>query len=111
MAEKDSRILIFSKTCVPSPLVLPGMPETSQTSLGRRKSSLSTGSSGSGGSGASKSGRKTPLELRKIRDNPDRKVRKMSMAPNEAFIVEESMLEDLCEASGEEARDGGNILL
>ena len=63
------------------------------------------------GSGASKSGRKTPLELRKIRDNPDRKVRKMSMAPNEAFIVEESMLEDLCEASGEEARDGGNILL
>ena len=35
----------------------------------------------------------------------------MSMAPNEAFIVEESMLEDLCEVSGEEARDGGNIIL
>merc|ERR1712128_388304 len=35
----------------------------------------------------------------------------MSVAPNEAFIVEETMLEDLCEASGEEARDGGNIIL
>ena len=32
------------------------------------------------------------LELRTIRDNADRKVRRMSLALNEAFIVEESML-------------------
>lgn len=55
--------------------------------------------------------RRRSKELRKIRDKPDRMCRKASMAPDQAFIVEEALLEDLCEIAGEEAYDGGNIIL
>merc|ERR1711990_581670 len=37
--------------------------------------------------------------------------RKASVAPDEAFIVEEVLLEDLCALAGEEALEGGNIIL
>merc|ERR1711892_807971 len=83
--------------------------DKSSTSLKSRSSAGNASATSSNGQPQQR--RKTPLELRRIRDASDRKVRKMSVAPNEAFIVEETMLEDLCEASGEEARDGGNIIL
>ena len=37
--------------------------------------------------------------------------RKASTAPDQAFIVEEALLEDLCAIAGEEAHDGGNIIM
>ena len=49
--------------------------------------------------------------LRQIRDEPNRLCRKASVAPDEAFIVEEVLLEDLCALAGEEALEGGNIIL
>jgi hypothetical protein len=52
-----------------------------------------------------------PEELRKIRDKPNRTCRKASTAPDQAFIVEEALLEDLCAIAGEEAHEGGNIIL
>jgi len=52
-----------------------------------------------------------PEELRKIRDKPNRMCRKASTAPDQAFIVEEALLEDLCAIAGEEAHDGGNIIM
>merc|ERR1712168_1005338 len=55
--------------------------------------------------------RKTLRELRQIRDEPNRLCRKASVAPDEAFIVEEVLLEDLCAIAGEEALEGGNIIL
>merc|ERR1712168_544232 len=55
--------------------------------------------------------RKSNKELRKIRDKPSRMCRKASTAPDQAFIVEEALLEDLCAIAGEEAHDGGNIIL
>merc|ERR1711917_193696 len=55
--------------------------------------------------------RKTLRELRQIRDEPNRLCRKASVAPDEAFIVEEVLLEDLCALAGEEALEGGNIIL
>jgi len=55
--------------------------------------------------------RKKSKELRKIRDKPDRLCRKASTAPDQAFIVEETLLEDLCAIAGEEAFGGGNIIL
>ena len=51
------------------------------------------------------------IVLRQIRDEPNRLCRKTSILPDEAFIVEEVLLEDLCALSGEEAREGGNIIL
>ena len=61
------------------------------------------------------SGRRTPLyyfeHFRKIRDKPNRMCRKASTAPDQAFIVEEALLEDLCAIAGEEAHDGGNIIM
>merc|ERR1712168_1288489 len=55
--------------------------------------------------------RKSNKELRKIRDKPSRMCRKASTVPDQAFIVEEALLEDLCAIAGEEAHDGGNIIL
>lgn len=55
--------------------------------------------------------RRKSKELRKIRDKPNRMCRKASTAPDQAFIVEEALLEDLCAIAGEEAHDGGNIIL
>jgi len=52
-----------------------------------------------------------PEDLRKIRDKPNRMCRKASTAPDQAFIVEEALLEDLCAIAGEEAHDGGNIIM
>ena len=49
--------------------------------------------------------------FRKIRDKPNRMCRKASTAPDQAFIVEEALLEDLCAIAGEEAHEGGNIIL
>ena len=49
--------------------------------------------------------------FRKIRDKPNRTCRKASTAPDQAFIVEEALLEDLCAIAGEEAHEGGNIIL
>ena len=48
--------------------------------------------------------------FRQIRDEPNRLCRKASVAPDEAFIVEEVLLEDLCAIAGEEALEGGNII-
>ena len=50
-------------------------------------------------------------DFRKIRDKPNRMCRKASTAPDQAFIVEEALLEDLCAIAGEEAHDGGNIIM
>ena len=50
-------------------------------------------------------------DFRKIRDKPNRMCRKASTAPDQAFIVEEALLEDLCAIAGEEAHEGGNIIL
>jgi len=55
--------------------------------------------------------RRKSKELRKIRDKPNRMCRKASTAPDQAFIVEEALLEDLCAIAGEEAHEGGNIIL
>merc|ERR1712168_264982 len=55
--------------------------------------------------------RRKSKELRKIRDKPNRMCRKASTAPDQAFIVEEALLEDLCAIAGEEAHDGGNIIM
>ncbi|CBY21410.1 unnamed protein product [Oikopleura dioica] len=46
-----------------------------------------------------------------IRDRSDRSVRRASVAPNFNFVVEEGILEDLCEIAGEEAEIGGEIML
>merc|ERR1711973_37067 len=54
--------------------------------------------------------RKSIKDLRKIRDK-DRECRRTSVVPDVGFIVEEGLLEDLCEISGEEAKNGGNILM
>ena len=53
----------------------------------------------------------TIVMFRQIRDEPNRLCRKASVAPDEAFIVEEVLLEDLCALAGEEALEGGNIIL
>jgi hypothetical protein len=58
----------------------------------------------------SKEKKRTPSELRQIRDSYARSVRKTSVMPQEEFIIEEGMLEDLCEIAGEEAAKGGGIL-
>ena len=48
--------------------------------------------------------------LRSIRDDENRLIRKTSIAPDQAFICEETILEDLCELSGLEARTvGGKV--
>ena len=49
--------------------------------------------------------------LRKIREKPNRTCRKASTAPDQAFIVEEALLEDLCAIAGEEAHEDGNIIV
>ena len=54
--------------------------------------------------------RRSRKDLCKIRDK-DRDLRRMSRAPDVGFIVEEGLLEDLCELAGEEAHDGGTIIL
>ena len=54
--------------------------------------------------------RKSIKDLRKIRDK-DREMRRTSIVPDIGFIVEEGLLEDLCEISGEEAKNGGNIIM
>ena len=51
------------------------------------------------------------VDSRAIRDKPNRLCRKASTAPDQAFIVEEALLEDLCAIAGEEAHDGGNIIM
>ena len=48
--------------------------------------------------------------FRQIQDEPNRLCRKASVAPEEAFIVEEVLLEDLCALSGEKALESGNII-
>jgi len=55
--------------------------------------------------------RRSRKEMCKIRDNEFRELRRLSKVPSIGFIVEEGLLEDLCEISGEEAHDGGNIIL
>jgi len=77
------------------------------------KSNSSYVSNKSNVSNKSKKKRKSrkPEELRKIRDNSNRMCRKASTAPDQAFIVEEALLEDLCAIAGEEAHEGGNIIL
>merc|ERR1711937_509434 len=54
--------------------------------------------------------RKSIKDLRKIRDK-DSECRRTSVVPDVGFIVEEGLLEDLCEISGEEAKNGGNIIM
>jgi len=54
--------------------------------------------------------RKSIKALRSIRDDENRLIRKTSIAPDQAFICEETILEDLCELSGLEARTvGGKV--
>ena len=48
------------------------------------------------------------LFFRSIRDDENRVIRKTSIAPDQAFICEETILEDLCQLSGLEARGLGN---
>ena len=62
-------------------------------------------------SGPKKGPRVICVMFRQIRDEPNRLCRKASVAPDEAFIVEEVLLEDLCAIAGEEALEGGNIIL
>lgn len=52
--------------------------------------------------------RKSVQVLRSIRDNDNRLIRKTSIAPDQSFICEETILEDLCEISGLEAKGAGN---
>lgn len=82
-------------------------------SLTELKSNTSYKSNASNKSNKSQKKRKSrkPEELRKIRDKPNRMCRKASTAPDQAFIVEEALLEDLCAIAGEEAHEGGNIIL
>jgi len=82
-------------------------------SLTELKSNTSYKSNVSNKSNKSQKKRKSrkPEELRKIRDKPNRTCRKASTAPDQAFIVEEALLEDLCAIAGEEAHEGGNIIL
>merc|ERR1712168_480499 len=87
-----------------------GAPQLKSLSEITRQSVPSSRSSAiSGLSGQNR--RKTLRELRQIRDEPNRLCRKASVAPDEAFIVEEVLLEDLCAIAGEEALEGGNIIL
>merc|ERR1712018_531023 len=41
--------------------------------------------------------KRSKKEMRKIRDNENRELRRLSKAPSVGFIVEEGLLEDLCE--------------
>ena len=59
----------------------------------------------------SKGRRRSCRELCKIRDNDERDRRRTSVQPDQSFIVEEGLLEDLCELAGEEANTGGNIIM
>lgn len=77
-----------------------GTSSESKTSLARRRSTL-----------IGPKRRRTARELRQIRDQPTRLCRKSSVAPDESFIVEEVILEDLCALAGEEANKGGNLIL
>jgi len=77
-----------------------GASSDSKTSLPRRRSTM-----------VGPKRRRTARELRQIRDQPTRLCRKSSVAPDEAFIVEEVLLEDLCALAGEEANKGGNLIL
>merc|ERR1711917_81542 len=87
-----------------------GAPQLrSLSEITRQSVPSSRGSAISGLSGQKR--RKTLRELRQIRDEPNRLCRKASVAPDEAFIVEEVLLEDLCALAGEEALEGGNIIL
>lgn len=83
--------------------------EKSRKSQNCRSSQISTRSSTL--SVNSQMSQKRKSALRTIRDDSTRIIRKTSIHPDQAFIVEESMLEDLCELSGEEANKGGNIIL
>merc|ERR1711917_85983 len=83
-----------------------GAPQLrSLSEITRQSVPSSRGSAISGLSGQKR--RKTLRELRQIRDEPNRLCRKASVAPDEAFIVDE----DLCALAGEEALEGGNIIL
>jgi len=88
-------------------------PKKSIEELISMKSNSSYVSNKSNVSNKSQKKRKSrkPEELRKIRDKPNRMCRKASTAPDQAFIVEEALLEDLCAIAGEEAHDGGNIIM
>lgn len=89
-----------------------GAPQLkSLTELSRNSRQSFPSSKNSTVSGLSGQNRRTTRELRQIRDEPNRLCRKASVAPDEAFIVEEVLLEDLCALSGEEALEGGNIIL
>jgi len=85
-------------------------PSYGLKSLTELKSNTSYKSNVSNKSQKKRKSRK-PEELRKIRDKPNRMCRKASTAPDQAFIVEEALLEDLCAIAGEEAHEGGNIIL
>jgi len=87
-----------------------GAPRLTSLSEMTRQSVPSSRSSAISGLSGQKR-RKTLRELRQIRDEPNRLCRKASVAPDEAFIVEEVLLEDLCAIAGEEALEGGNIIL
>merc|ERR1712168_1713306 len=87
-----------------------GAPQLKSLSEITRQSVPSSRSSAISGLSGQKR-RKTLRELRQIRDEPNRLCRKASVAPDEAFIVEEVLLEDLCALAGEEALEGGNIIL
>merc|ERR1712131_421761 len=87
-----------------------GAPKLTSLSEMTRQSVPSSRSSAISGLSGQKR-RKTLRELRQIRDEPNRLCRKASVAPDEAFIVEEVLLEDLCAIAGEEALEGGNIIL
>lgn len=52
--------------------------------------------------------RKSIKALRSIRDDESRLIRKTSIVPDQSFICEETILEDLCEISGLEARTVGS---
>merc|ERR1712133_348492 len=88
----------------------PQLKSLSEISRQSRQSIPSSRSSAISGLSGHKR-RKTLRELRQIRDEPNRLCRKASVAPDEAFIVEEVLLEDLCAIAGEEALEGGNIIL
>jgi len=100
-------LLVTTEDCSSSTLL------KSLTELKSFKSNTSTRSTVSNVSNKSQKKRKRrkSKELRKIRDKPNRMCRKASTAPDQAFIVEEALLEDLCAIAGEEAHDGGNIIL